>query len=308
MQLGNRIFPYPVLNQAKELSEFHENVNFELALTLNQNGDIIKTKDKVILKDIHFKLNDQSLLDLYKDGKILCSLIFESPSSVYRQKLPLTTEPQTYEIPIGSLKDDVYLSAYCYATCDIENYKSDNFNEDYKDYDFKIMKYDIVAADDGMKFSIDRNLDEDNKVSSIFVIVKSENNQNTISYDMKSDKIHIYLPPKQYEQYSSLKVHPEWNDIFFSMMAIPVLTACFSELKALHKNSGEDLQTIVDNYKWFRSVMKSYKKEKGIDLNDEDFEAFQSLEFAQIVFNYSTINGIDKFHNLVNNVGGDDDE
>lgn len=308
MQLGNRIFPYPVLNQTKDLSEYNKDINFELSLQLDQNGNVIKTRDKVILKDICFKLSDEYLKELYENKIISCSLIVESASSIYRETFPLSMIPQTYEIPIKELKDDVYLSAYCYANCDIDNYKSDNFDEDYKDYDFQIMKYDIVAADDGMKFTVDRNLDEDNKVSSIFVIVKSESNNNTISYDMKSDKIYIYLPPKQHEQYNSLKVHPEWNDIFFSMMAIPVLTACFSEVKALYKSAGEDLQAVLDNYKWFRAVMKSYKKEKGRDLSEEDFDSIQPLDLAQIVFNYSSVNGIDKFYGLVNNVGGDEDE
>lgn len=277
MQLGNRIFPYPVLNQTKELSEYNKDTNFELSLQLDQNGNIIKTRDKVILKDICFKLSDEYLKELYENKKISCSLIVESASSIYRETFPLSMIPQTYEIPIKDLKDDVYLSAYCYANCDIDNYKSDNF-------------------------------DEDNKVASIFVIVKSESNNNTISYDMKSDKIYIYLPPKQHEQYNSLKVHPEWNDIFFSMMAIPVLTACFSEVKALYKDGGEDLQVVLDNYKWFRAVMKSYKKEKGRDLSEEDFESIQSLDLAQIVFNYASVKGIEKFYDLVNNVGGDEDE
>lgn len=92
------------------------------------------------------------------------------------------------------------------------------------------------------------------------------------------------------------------------MMAIPVLTACFSEVKALYKSAGEDLQVVLDTYKWFRAVMKSYKKEKGIDLNEEDFDSIQPLDLAQIVFNYSSVNGIDKFYDLVTNVGGDEDE
>jgi len=54
--------------------------------------------------------------------------------------------------------------------------------------------------------------------------------------------------------------------------------------------------------------MKSYKKEKGIDLSEEDFDSIQPLDLAQIVFNYSSVNGIDKFYDLVNNVGGDEDE
>lgn len=69
MQLGNRIFPYPVLNQTKELSEYNKDTNFELSLQLDQNGNIIKTRDKVILKDICFKLSDEYLKELYENKK-----------------------------------------------------------------------------------------------------------------------------------------------------------------------------------------------------------------------------------------------
>lgn len=309
MQLGNRIFPYPILNNRKELSEFKNDINFELHISLAQNGEIIKTRNKAILKDVYFSLNDIDLLKLYNEGKIACSLIVESSSSIYRQKFKLTENPQTYEIDLNKLKDDVYLSAYCYATCDIENYSSKNFNEDYKEYAFNITKYDIVAADDGVKFVIDRDLEEDNKVSSIFVIAKSLNNINTISYDMKSDKIYIYLPPKEHDYYNSLKSTSDYNDMFFSMLAIPVLTSCFSELKYYHKNEGTDLAMIVENYRWFDSVLKSYKKEKSVDLSEDEFDSLQSLELAQIVFNYSSINGIDKLYNMVSNVAlGDDSD
>lgn len=308
MQLGNRLFPYPVLNSMKELSNFQKDVSFELSITLDQRGQIMKNRDNVILKDVHFKLDDEDLLCLFHEGKIACYLIVESPSSIYRQKFVLTDVPQTYQIPLGKLKDDVYLSAYCYATCDIHNYFCKFFEEDFKDYVFDLKKYDIVAADDGMKFVLERDLDEDNKVSSIFVIVKSEDNTNTISYDMKSDKIYIYLPRKQHEYYGSLKVTSEWNDIFFSMIAIPVLTACFSDLKSIFKEENYDFQLLLENYRWFKSVMKSYKKEKGIDLSDEEFQANSSLELAQIVFNYSSINGITKFFELVNHVGESEDE
>ena len=308
MQLGSRLFPYPVLNNAKDLSEFDDKATFELKLTLDPNGEIIKTRTHAVIKDVHFSLNDDDLMSLYREGKIACFLIVESPSSIYRQRYELTDKPQTFEIPIGSLKDDVFISAYCIATCDIENYSSKSFDEDYKDYTFNIMKYDIVAADDGMKFVMDRNLDEDNKVSSIFVIVKSEQDFQTISYDMKQDKIYIYLPAKEHDKYNSLTSFSRWNSIFFSMMAIPVLTACFSDLKNKHSEGGYDLNMIVEEYRWFKSVMNSYKKEKNKDLSDDDFDGMQPLELAQIVFNYSSVKGISNFCDLVIGMGGNEDE
>ena len=189
MQLGNRLFPYPVLNNERTLSTFDEESAFELKLTLDKNGEIIKTRNETILKDIYFSLNNKYLMELYKDKKIKCFLIVESPSSIYREKYELFDVPQTIEIKTNNLKGDVSISAYCVAVCDIEGYQSESFDEDYKDYSFDIKKYDIVAADDGIKFVVDRNLDEDNKASSIFTIVKNQDSTNLISHDMNQDKI-----------------------------------------------------------------------------------------------------------------------
>lgn len=307
MQLGNRLFPYPVLNNSKGLSEFKEDVTFELKIKLNENGEIIKTRNKIILKDVYFVLTDEDLMKLYTEGKIECFLIVESPSSIYRQKYILSDVPQTYEIPIGNLKDDVFISAYCIAKCDIDDYKSRSFDEDFKDYSFNIKKYDIVAADDGMKFVIDRDLDEDNKVSSIFVMIMSNADKNSISYDMKADRIYIYMPPKEFKKYNTIKKDSRWNDIFYALIAIPVLTGCFADLKKDFSDLS-DLQIIVEQYRWMKSVIKSYKKETGVELTNEEFMNINPLNLAQVVFNYSSVHGITEFCDFIINGVNNEDE
>lgn len=308
MQLGNRIFPYPVLNRDTSLSEFLSDISFKLVMDLGSDGQIPMTREKLLLNNIHFQLNDKNLLSLFEKGKLKCFLVVESSSSVYRQRFELKETPVNYEISLKDLKDDVIMSAYCIATCDIPNYCSENFNDEYKNYQFQIEKYDIVAADDGIRFSLERDLKEDNKVSSIFVIVKNEELKDVISYDMKNTKIHIYLPSEQHDFYSSLKSSSEWNDIFFSIMAVPVLSACLTELKSIHNNENYSLVDLAEIFRWFKSVLNSYKKETKKDLTEDEFERLQPLELAQKVINYSTVRSISKFYNLVNSVGGGEDE
>ena len=59
MQFGKRIFPYPILNSNEELSEFKEGINFKLHINENHNGDLIKERDIILLKDIYFQLMTQ---------------------------------------------------------------------------------------------------------------------------------------------------------------------------------------------------------------------------------------------------------
>ena len=115
------------------------------------------------------------------------------------------------------------------------------------------------------------------------------------------------MPPKEHAKYSNLKVDPRWNDIFFSMIAIPVLSGCFSDLKIIY-GADIDLQTIIEQYRWMKSVLNSYKKEKGIELTNDEFSNINPLTLAQTVFNYSSVNGITKFCDLIINGGGNEDE
>ena len=292
MQLGNRLFPYPVINQEPTISEFKETSSFELKITLSENNDLIRVNNKAVLKDIYFSLRDDDLMRFYNEGKIRCYLIVESSSSIYRQRFELTELPQTIEIPLDYLKDEVYISAYCVAMCDIDNYSSSGFGDDYEGYTFDIKKYDIVAADDGMRFYIDRDLAEDNKVSSIFNIIRNENSISLVSYEMKSNNIYIYMPADAYESYTSLKTDARWNNIFYSMIAIPVLTSCFSEIKA---SNYSDVDEITDDYRWFRSVCRSYERETKKVLTADEMSNLSPMELAQTVLNYATSKGVNEF-------------
>ena len=123
---------------------------------------------------------------------------------------------------------------------------------------------------------------------------------------MRKDRIYIYLPKEQHGKYQSLSQNGEWNDVFFSIIAIPVLTSCFSDIKKERTEGSYSIQDIVDQYNWFRSIMKSFRREKGFDLTEDEFDSLPSIELAQIVFNFSSVNGLTVFSDLVISGGSDD--
>ena len=61
MRIGNRVFPYPVLNNIKYASDFKNTSDFELINTFTENSDVYRTSNSIVFKDIHFNLNDDEL-------------------------------------------------------------------------------------------------------------------------------------------------------------------------------------------------------------------------------------------------------
>ena len=305
------MFPYPILNNFDFASDYKKSSNYELINTFTENSDVYRTDNNIIFKDIHFNLEDKELKKLYEEGKIKSCLIVEASASVYREMFQLTPEPIDIIIPIHQLKGDVEVSSYIYACEDIAEYYSDGFVDDYKDYAINIEKYSIIAADDGFKFKVLANEKEDNKVSSIFMIIRKDENSDIMEYENSSDKIKIYLPEKHFKNYESLKMQSIYNNEFFSMLIIPVLTSCLFEVQ-IEANTNDDITDISDiayTKSWFNSICLAYERETREKLTLDYFKECPPLKLAQLVLNNASLKGVEDFSALMlKGSGGEDDE
>ena len=62
MQIGNKIFPYPVLNNTPHLSGYNETSYFELKFDTTATGGLITEGNNFVLKNVHFQLhNDEAI-------------------------------------------------------------------------------------------------------------------------------------------------------------------------------------------------------------------------------------------------------
>lgn len=304
MQLGNRVFPYPVLNKNDNLSDYKESSTFMVSFDTNEDGSPYVVDGKVIFKNLHYTITDDSLKELIEEEKLKGAFIVECSASVYRNKFDISQTPYDLPVSVHELNGNVVTSCYIYATEDITGFKSDGFIDDYKNYTFDIDKFDILAADDGYKFKIDLDPTEDDKVSSIFTVIPLETNESIMKYENGDRNITIELPREYFNSYDIIKRKKEYNNIAFSMIAIPVLSNCISEINTYE---WEDIDSICDEHKWFNAVRISYKKKKGTELILENFYEMNSLELAQLVLNNASCNGVKDFENML--VGnGDDDE
>lgn len=295
MHIGNRIFPYPVLNRNEALSDYVENSVFKLEFDVDENGAPIVQNGEVIFKNLHYTITDASLISLLEQGKLKGAFIVECSASVYRSRFDISTMPYDLKVSAHEINGNVVASCYLYAAEDIVDFKSSGFIPEYAGYSFDIDKFDILAVDDGFKFKIELDPTEDDKVASIFTVVKKEDDSDIMSYDYDDKKIIVRLPAAYYDCYDNIKTKKECNNIAFAMIAIPALAGCLEDVCTRYYT----IEEILDDQSWFNAICISYKRRTGNALTFEDFESTNKLELAQTVLNSASCNALKDFDNML---------
>lgn len=305
MHIGNRIFPYPVLNRNEALSDYVPDSVFKLKFDVGEDGAPIVRNGKVIFKNLHCIVTDPDILQMIEKGKVKGTFIVECSASVYRKSFDISSTPYDLSISAREINGNVVASCYLYATEEIENFKSIGFLPEYCGYTFDLDRYDILAVDDGFKFKTEIDPAEDDRVASIFTIVKKEDDCDIMTYHNKERGIVIYLPTPYYASYDNIKTRRGCNNIAFAMLAIPVLVSCLYDIK----KQFESMEEILDEYPWFNAVRISYKRQTGNELSYEDFDGINLLELSQLVLNSASCNGLMDFNDmLLGDIGATDEE
>lgn len=303
MQIGNKLFPYPTINNVGVRNCFKETM---YAFKCDDYND----GKNYVLGNACIEINNENVKKLIEEGSLGVGLIIECSSTVYRKMFEISLESQDIIIPVGDLRDKVEVSCYIYAKKDIENFMDSDFLDDYNGYSFKIDKNDIIAIDDGFTTYIDYDESVDKKVASIFQVIRNKSAQDMI-IENKMKKIVISLPDKEFGNYDILRKNDNFQNIIFAMIAIPALTYCLKELQDKIKVEDYDMDSIEMDNHWFISVRNAYKKQFEVELTEERFKNENIPVMAQKLLNDGDLNGIkDLFEIAIKKrlSGGDDDE
>lgn len=311
MQIGNRNFPYPVLNKEASLSDYVTTSTFRFDFDVGNDGKPIIENGEVVFKNLRYTLTDPTLSNLVEIGTLNGAFIVECSASMYRRKFDIGVVPCDLRVPLHEINGDVVASCYLYATDNIMNFRSDTFVSEYSGYTFDIDKFAILAVDDGLKFKIDLDPTDDDKVASIFTIVKKEENSGVLDYVNGDKRIVIHLPSQYFDAYDNIKMRSEYNNIAFAILAIPVLANCINEcVKSSQNDDNVSIDEILDQHPWFNAVCVSFKRKMGRELQNDDLANITSLELAQTVLNCASCNGLKDFGDMLlgNDERRDDDE
>lgn len=299
MHIGRRLFPYPILNNNKLYSQFKEGV-----FTLSYSEYV--TDESLVLDEVLCELKSDYLTSLTIEGKAQVVCIVECANTMFRK--PYYIKPNTKNrilIPLADLNGKYSVSAYLVAK-DTFEYNSTEFHEDYEKYIFQIEKNDILAVDDGFINTISFNEEEDTKKTSIFIVIKNRTILNeTMQFDYDQDKIIINLPEKQWNLYDKMKRISQFQNIYFSIMAVPALGFALSNLQA-QEGSVDSLRI---DYKWFSAFAEAYKRVHGKELDDEEFfvKRINVYTEAQEVFDSPVTKALDSLFVFTLGLGGNDD-
>ena len=299
MRLGNRLFPYPILNNEKLYSQFKEST-----FTLTYDEEL--TSDEYILKDICCELTNESLLGLINDKKARIVCVIECAETMLRKNYALTLEPSRIILPLRDLNGKISVSAFVVAIESIDDYFSSDFLEDYEDYHFRIEKHDILAVDDGFVSKVSFNEEEDTRKSSIFIVIKDRTiKDETMQVEYDTSKIIISLPEEQWNTYEKTKRLKKLESIYFSILAIPSLSYALSTLQSRREAGVEELRM---EYRWFDSFAVQYKKVHGEELTDEEFLKMNPNLEAQKLMNSPVVKALDDiFGFTMGSFGGEED-
>lgn len=280
MLIGNKSFPYPLLMEREGEKDFKTS-SFSLKYNLLEQNDIVE-KTEVCIKDIHFYLDNKELFSLYEKGLVNAVCEIECSKTVYKEVFEITTQPITKCIQTEKLSGDVTISAYLYATKDILDYYSEDFHSDYEGYSFNIKENNVLAADTGGRFKVNFFEGKDNKLSSIFSIIKKIDTDNIVRYESGERKIIIHANPDTYDAYAVLKSDKRHNNFVFSTLAVPALAFCLQDIKD-RLEDDKDLEELCSEKLWVKSILNRYKLLFEKELDKDEFLSINSYELAQMV-------------------------
>lgn len=296
MRVGKKIFPYPVVNRDISYSTFHKTV-----FKLNENIDFLEENNMLIIKDISYYLDDSYLQGLVEKGFITVYCVVECSYTVFRKKFVIGMEPTTIKIDISNLKDTVVISAFGVASKDIKGFNTADFSENYLGYEFNIEKNNILLIDDGYSIKIEYDDREDDKIASIFNIIKIMKDTKTINISSNNKKIFIDLPEKQFNIYETLSRLKSTQRIFFSLLLIPALHKELIEIQyhaKMNDSFYQDIDDIVREKYWFSSIVNRYKEVYSKEINLDDFKELNLFEFSQKLIDEPITDSIDKIYDL----------
>ena len=279
MQLkSNKLFPHPVLWEEKD--DYKNNNTF--SIIVNYSTFPKKTDIQIVVELKNAQLI--SLIGLKAD--IICHI--ECPATKYRNSFNLNIGENTITIPSNELNGKVEIVGVIQTNTMIDNYNNEDFCDFYKNMEFKIEAYSIIAISPQYNIFIEKETDNLSNVSSIIsVIPDSDKKVMTVSCE-NPNKIYIKLPPKSYSYYSPISKNFSYNELIFSLLIVPALVSVFDYLI-----KAEELD-VFEDYRWFRGLSKKIKEVTKSELTVELLKKSDLLELSQRLLAYPIDDAFEK--------------
>lgn len=271
-------YPHPVLN---EYTNDFADYNFSIEIV--SHGDTGKNLEF----EIQCSLDCPGILRMIRDGMAKMYLRVVCYRTSYRVVEELKIDSNTIiSLPKKLVTDVVDFQAVIVATQDLDNYKLEEFNNDYFDSaTFKIRKGAVIANEPGLKIKLNTILEK--TVSGIVQVTGSPSvTEMKVSYasveeedPALSNYIVITLPDNEYRNYAKLRTKKHLkNGVERFLQSSVILPAVTEAISLLRKEELIEVEEDEPHYKgtvWADSVMQAltnFGVEELATCNRSDFE------------------------------------
>ena len=265
MRIKNYLTPYPILYQHND-----DYVSSEFFVDLTAEKDF-----ENVSISAEFKLNDEKILSLIREGKACYILHVECPATSYRDIYESQDSKISVILKPGHIRDKVEVCSFIIVKESIIDYNNDNFNQDYAGYSFDLGAGNILAIGDGKEFTIKTEKDDLESLPSIIKVYEQKDSTNglvTVKADNK-DYIYVGLSPEYFRIYSTLG-SGRYKRTIMSNILLPALMSVLYRMKY---SDGDEDRT------WYKVIL-SILENNHITLDDLDCGDNTILSVAQKIF------------------------
>lgn len=266
MRAKNRLSPYPILTG---YSDDYKNGSF------NANIDAYEEYGKLNVH-VEFELNSHYLQNLIDSGSAEFLIHLECPRTSYRECISGNNKIYTIPIFLDSITDVLEINTFIVVSKKEMDYISDDFNDDYKGFDFKVCKSEILAIGDSVKVTIKNDTRDLESLPSLIKIIKVDSAEKAFSVDTDGDDIKIKLSSNVCDEYKTVG-----NSVFsktsFSLVIFPALIVVLTRMV---NDAGE---SDIMEKRWYQVIEKKLE-EKNMSLNSLSLADDSIVDACQRIF------------------------
>ena len=254
MLLKNRLYPYPVITQFGDTTSY---ANGKFTLSYEKFED--ESKDELTLK-FKYELDQPTLCKLIFDQKCSVKLLINCSATSFRKTYDFLSNEMELTFKRKEFLDKVEMCAFIIADEEIEDFAPEDLKGRMAGRSFFIEQHDVLGIDEAAPITVEYNPKDAKNIESIFSVQRDTNQTELLRLDLGTNpkKIIIHVPSAVYDLYYNSKDNiEETGAVYHSLLLLNPLTQVLTMIK---HGGFDDLESIEDEYKWFKSIEGSFKK------------------------------------------------
>lgn len=250
MKLIENEFPNPVLAEGRD--DYIETCLFNTSFEENE----ITVDSENINIPIKYNLECKGLSNLIETGDAIVAVLVRSNAASYSKLFRFDKDKTVMTISVSKFKvaKKMEVTGSIIAAKNIPNFRCEGeFNDIYfGGLTFEIRKGDVLATEEVKSIPVDAS-ELEKPISSIFNIIRREEQNSAIEPVFYNEKIGIYLKKELYDLYYKFR---DFNNgallrLATGIIVYPVLVDAISTIIYYHQNGND---SDYKEKRWFRTI------------------------------------------------------